>query len=316
MKISRHKTVNTIAKHYDTTALTSTRLDMGCTLWGAEAPEKNPQEAENQEINPGAKIAEKTFDCRYCDDKMLSIEDIERHELHVHGRVNEEVVNLEEVFVDVIQDQVDKTFTCRYCPDVKSSIEDLERHKLHVHGKVTEEGATVEEVLVNVVQLEPLSCAEENLIMNKRKINGGIEIPKENKKQKGQEIAEKTYNCRYCGEKKSSLEDIERHELHIHGEATDENRQCTTVQNRQYKEDESINVVTRMPLVDFINVRREYLTQYNSQTLAPTATSSQINTLSLQRNQLLGHFGNLLAREQEISMREQEIALKRLEKNV
>ena len=121
-------------------------------------------------------------------------------------------------------------------------------------------------------------------------------------------IAEKKYNCRYCDDKKSSLEEIERHELHIHGEATDENRQC--------KEDESINVVTRMPLVDLTNVRREYLNQYNSQISTPAATSSQINSLSLQRNQLLGHFGNLLAREQEISMREQEIALKRLDKNV
>ena len=154
MKVSRHKTVNTIAKHYDTTALTSTRLDMGSTLWGAEAPEKNPQEAENQ-VDKDEEKADENFQPQPGSSKTPDF-------VFKKKSVKENVCqNIEKVYVDVLYteplDSVNKlaqTFPCNHCDDELSSIEELERHLLHVHGKI--EGNNGVETL-EVVQLEPAS---------------------------------------------------------------------------------------------------------------------------------------------------------------
>ena len=154
MKVSRHKTVNTIAKHYDTTALTSTRLDMGCTLWGAEAPEKNPQEAENQ-VDKDKEKADENFQPQPGSSKTPDF-------VFKKKSVKENVCqNIEKVYVDVLYTEpldsvkkVAQTFPCNHCDDELSSIEELERHLLHVHGKI--EGNNGVETL-EVVQLEPAS---------------------------------------------------------------------------------------------------------------------------------------------------------------
>ena len=68
MKITHQRALST-AQHYDPGATTSKRLTMGSTMWGAQ------------------KEVKEMFNCRYCEEKMESIDEIDRHEVLAHGQL-------------------------------------------------------------------------------------------------------------------------------------------------------------------------------------------------------------------------------------
>lgn len=96
----------------------------------------------------------------------------------------------------------------------------------------------------------------------------------------------------YCEDKKASIEEIEIHELHVHGKAFKENlEEKEIVPAFESAKSLAAKSLTRMPMGDLTNLPNN---------------SQQFNSLEHGRHQLLGHLEILLAREQEIALKKLE----------
>ena len=225
-------------KHYDPEATLSKRLEMSGTLFGK--PMAPPKATVTSLPSTSAAIRslptnpEASFKCYYCSDVKTSLEELELHETSVHGVVRVPQDEPENQLLDL--DQADqrslprtsaaipslpstsapvrsmpsnsksvystletqivqfKTFNCQFCPEKKKSMEELQKHELDNHGEYRLQYGKKTANFAAVKSLGARARANQ-----------------------GQVVEMEVYKCRHCSEVKTSMVEMEMHELHNHG---------------------------------------------------------------------------------------------------
>ena len=180
-------------------------------------------------VNEGQLLQLEVFQCRYCPDIKDTREELEIHELGVHGETgliqkgNLEILNpVEEIkepvpiqslpepsggakclpnldvsstlpFSTVVKAHK-MTFKCRFCQEEKKSKEEIQKHEVEFHGKY---------------------CFKPD---NGTNFAAAKTLPESTPLNEGELVKMEVYKCRYCPDMKTTREEIEKHELGVHGQ--------------------------------------------------------------------------------------------------